>query len=292
MKQIAIGTCIPGQKALEYLPHMVDKGFERFEICFHMEFYGVEIRDLAPRVLDLIAPTGQKITALGLYCNPIQHEEHKENLKKCIDSAHLFGTDLVCTFAGALEGESVEAAMPGYKAVFGELGAYAADRGVRLAFENCPMGGAWKRNTCNIAYSPRAWDMMFEAVPLTNIGLEWEPAHAIKQLIDPLPELRRYAGKVFSVHGKDTTVDWTGIREQGISCGLDFTPDRFPGFGDTNWRDVFYILHRAGYEGDVSIEGYHDNCYRGEWEMTGQLHALHYLKWARGGEFVPTPWEA
>ena len=100
MKQIAIGTCIPGQKALEYLPHMVDKGFERFEICFHMEFYGVEIRDLAPRVLDLIAPTGQKITALGLYCNPIQHEEHKENLKKCIDSAHLFGTDLVCTFAG------------------------------------------------------------------------------------------------------------------------------------------------------------------------------------------------
>ena len=70
MKQIAIGTCIPGQKALEYLPHMVDKGFERFEICFHMEFYGVEIRDLAPRVLDLIAPTGQKITALGLYCNP------------------------------------------------------------------------------------------------------------------------------------------------------------------------------------------------------------------------------
>ena len=95
MKQIAIGTCIPGQKALEYLPHMVDKGFERFEICFHMEFYGVEIQDLAPRVLDLIAPTGQKITALGLYCNPIQYEEHKENLKKCIDSAHLFGTDLV-----------------------------------------------------------------------------------------------------------------------------------------------------------------------------------------------------
>ena len=121
------------------------------------------------------------------------------------------------------------------------------------------------------------------------VGLD---PHAIKQLIDPLPELRRYAGKVFSVHGKDTTVDWTGIREQGISCGLDFTPDRFPGFGVSNWRDVCYFLHRAGYEGDVSIEGYHDNCYRGEWEMTGQLHALHYLKWARGGEFVPTPWEA
>ena len=83
------------------------------------------------------------------------------------------------------------------------------------------------------------------------------------------------------------------VREYGVMCNSDwYAPERTVGFGDTNWRDVFYILHRAGYEGDVSIEGYHDNCYRGEWEMTGQLHALHYLKWARGGEFVPTPWEA
>ena len=61
--------------------------------------------------------------------------------------------------------------------------------------------------------------------------------------------------------------------------------------GDTKWRDVFYLLHRNGYEGDVSIEGYHDNCYNKQWEMTGQMHALNYLKWARGGEFIPTPWE-
>ena len=164
------------------------------------------------RVLDLIAPTGQKITALGLYCNPIQYEEHKANLKKCIDSAHLFGTDLVCTFAGALEGESVEAAMPGYKAVFGELGAYAADRGVRLAFENCPMGGTWKRNTCNIAYSPRAWDMMFEAVPLANIGLEWEPAHAIKQLKQIFQELRNEgASGLISTHMLDSVENYWDI---------------------------------------------------------------------------------
>ena len=156
MNQIAIGTCVPGQKALSYLPHMVDKGFERFEICFHMEYYGVDIAELAPRVLDLVAPTGQKISALGLYCNPLQFEEHKNNLKYAIDNAHRFGTDLVCTFAGALEGESVEAALPVFKEVFSELTAYAADRGVRLAFENCPMGGSWRRNTCNIAYAPRA----------------------------------------------------------------------------------------------------------------------------------------
>jgi len=66
MKQIHIGTVVPGQKALDYIPHMADKGFERFELGFHMEYYGVDLKDLAPRVLDAVAPTGQKITAVGL----------------------------------------------------------------------------------------------------------------------------------------------------------------------------------------------------------------------------------
>ena len=36
---------------------------------------------------------------------------------------------------------------------------------------------------------------------------------------------------------------------------------------------------------------YKRQVYNGELEMTGQLHALNYLKWCRGGEFTPTPWE-
>ena len=64
MNQIHIGTCVPGQHAMTYLPAMVDKGYERFQICFHMEYYGVELSELAPRVMETIAPTGQKITAL------------------------------------------------------------------------------------------------------------------------------------------------------------------------------------------------------------------------------------
>ncbi len=292
MNQIHIGTCVPGQNALTWLPHLVTKGYESFEICFHMEFYGLDLKELAPKIMDIVAPTGQPITALGLYCNPIQYEEHKENLKIAIDNAHLLGTDTVCTFAGALEGKSVDEAMPGFKKVFTELAQYAADRGVRIAFENCPMGGSWRHETCNIAHNPNAWDRMFSEVPYDNIGLEWEPAHAIKQLIDPIAELKKYGSKIFSVHGKDTTVDWDGIRHQGFDLysGKNFCPDRMPGFGDTNWRDVFTTLHQVGYTGDVTIEGYHDNVYNGDWEMTAQMHALNYLKWARGGDFQPNPW--
>lgn len=111
------------------------------------------------------------------------------------------------------------------------------------------------------------------------------------QLIDPIAQLRKWVRKVIAVHGKDCTADMAGIREDGILCGKNFLPNRMPGFGDTNWRDVFFILRQNGFEGDVNIEGYHDPVYGRDWEMTGQLHALKYLKWARGGDFVPNPWE-
>ena len=35
----------------------------------------------------------------------------------------------------------------------------------------------------------------------------------------------------------------------------------------------------------------HDPVYGGDWEMTSQLHALKYLKFCRGGDFIPNPWD-
>ena len=87
------------------------------------------------------------------------------------------------------------------------------------------------------------------------------------------------------------TIDWDAVRHGGISGAVPFVWHRMPGFGDTNWRDIISILRSNGYEDDICIEGYHDPVYRGELEMTGQLHALNYLKWCIGGEFTPTPWE-
>ena len=44
-----------------------------------------------------------------------------------------------------------------------------------------------------------------------------------------------------------------------------------------------------GFKGAIDIEGWHDPVYRGDLEMTGQVHGLNYLKWCRGGEFVTNP---
>ena len=292
MEQIKIGTCIPGQQAEQWLPGMKDKGFECFAINFHMTYGGVDLKELAPKVLSMLEGTGTYVSTVGYYCNALQNESQLHDLEYAIDNAHLFGAKTVATFAGALEGQPVDAAIPRFKVVFSELAKRAEDRGVKLAIENCPMSGDWRHPTCNIGFNPDAWELMFDAVPSDALGLEWEPAHQLIQLIDPIPQLRVWAKKIVHLHGKDTSVDWDAVRRRGIYAAKDFAPERTPGFGDTNWRDVFSILHENGYEGDVCIEGYHDPVYSGQWEMTSQLHALKYLKFCRGGDFVPNPWDA
>ncbi len=292
MKQIKIGTCIPGDKVETWLPHFIKAGFETISINFHMTLNGTDLVKLSQRVKEIIGDSGVEVTTLGLYCNPIQRESDKEALEYCLECAPLFGASTVSTFAGAYEGKPVPEAIPKFGEVFRDLTKKAADKNLNMAIENCTMGGTWDHATCNIGFNPKAWKRMFQEVPAENFGLEWEPTHQMVQLIDPVAQLREWVPKIVHMHGKDATIDWDGVRRYGVLGASEFVYHRTPGFGDTNWRDIFTILHQNGYEGDICIEGYHDPVYRDDWEMTGQLHALHYLKWCRGGDFTPNPWDA
>lgn len=292
MKQIEIGTCIPGTKVKEWLPHMVNAGFETISINFHMSLEGTDLKKLAGEVKAILSGSKTRISCLGLYCNPIQYQEHQAALEYCIDSAPLFGAEVVSTFAGAYEGRPVEDSIKKFGEVFRGLAKRAAANGLKIGIENCLMDGTWDACTCNIGFNPKAWEMMFTEVPDENLGLEWEPTHQMVQLIDPLPQLREWVHKIVHVHGKDATVDFDAVKRYGITGAAPFVSHRTPGFGDTDWRIIFSILHQAGYEGDVCIEGYHDLVYKDDWEMTAQLHGMQYLKWCRGGSFTPNPWNS
>lgn len=289
--QIRIGTCIPGWFAEKWAAPMMALGYETLSINFHMEYRDIDIARQGPRIKALADGKGVEITTLGYYCNALESEDHLRNLERAIDCAHLYGAKIVSTFAGAFEGKSVDEALPRFGVVFRELARRAEDRGVRLAIENCPMGGTWDRATCNIGFNPRAWERMFDEVKSDALGLEWEPAHQMIQLIDPIAQLRKWVKKVYHLHGKDATIDRRAIEDYGVLCDTDrYAPERTPGFGDCDWRDIISILRIGGYAGDICVEGYHDPIYRDDWEMTAQKHALGYLKWCRGGEFTPNPW--
>jgi len=290
MKQIKIGTCVPGTQIKDWMPTLKANGFETIQLYFNNYIEEKNFDELAKRLKESIGDSGIQIAGIGFYCNPIQSEEQRKDLEYCIDHAHLFGTNLVSTFAGAYEGKSVDEAMPKFKEIFGELTKRAADKGLKIAIENCPMHGDWYHTTYNIGFNPKAWEMMFNEVPADNLGLEWEPTHQMVQMIDPIAQLKKWAPKIFHLHGKDATVDWDAIKTFGVMSSEEYIYHRTPGFGDCNWRDIISILHMNDYSGSIDIEGFHDPVYKDDWEMTGQIHGLKYLKWCRGGDFTPNPW--
>ncbi len=149
---------------------------------------------------------------------------------------------------------------------------------MRIGIENAHMYGNWYNATCNIGFCPRAWEIMFNEVQSRCLGLEWEPSHQAEQLIDPLKQLGEWMPKIFHVHGKDAHVDYGHIKKYGAWFGESYCVHRFPGMGDTDWEKIINILEHEGYEGDITVEGYHDPVYCGDKEADGQRMALVYLR--------------
>jgi sugar phosphate isomerase/epimerase len=211
---IRIGTLVSGNgpDPARYIRQILPYGFESFSITFWQTLGGVDLKRLAGEVLEAIGGANAVISAIGIFGNPLEtsaiDEETLKGWETLIDAARDFNADIVSGFTGRLRGKPIDASIPRYAEVFGDLSKRAADRGVRIAFENCDMGGTWHSGDWNIAHDPVCWELMYDALPADNVGLEWEPCHQRVSLIDPMPQLREWVGKIFHVHGKDCTIHW------------------------------------------------------------------------------------
>jgi sugar phosphate isomerase/epimerase len=307
-EDIRIGTLVNcGMDSPEYIRQIQRHGFESYSLTFWQTSDGVEWDRLANETKAAAAEGGAVISSLAVFGNPLETGEMDLQTVKAwedaIDNAPKFGADIVGGFAGRLRNRPIHESMPRFKEVFGELARRAQDNGVRIAFENCDMGGTWQTGDWNIAHNPTAWEMMFNEVPMENMGLEWEPCHQLVSLIDPMPQLQDWVDKIFHVHGKDATIHWHQIRKYGIHTSFHedvaieggvqpvkpFAYHRTPGFGDSDWAAIISELRLGGFKGSIDIEGWHDPVYNGKLEMTGQVHALNYLKRCRGGDFIENP---
>lgn len=293
-QDLRIGTLVSGgANTGNYIRQIIGHGFESFSLTFWQTLGNTDLRKLADEVKDAIGERDVTISSLAIFGNPLESgEKDIQTLKgweTLIDNAHLFGTDIVAGFSGRLRDKKIDDSIPRFKEVFAPLAKRAADKGVRLAFENCSMNGTWQRGDWNIAHNPDAWSLMFDAVPDANVGLEWEPCHQLVALIDPLPQLAQWTPRIFHVHGKDATVLHHVVRTKGVFGKDTFAFHRTPGFGDSNWTQIITELRRHGFKGSIDIEGWHDPVYRQDLEMTGQVHALNYLKACRGGPYAANP---
>jgi sugar phosphate isomerase/epimerase len=225
-----------------------------------------------------------ELSSIGFYPNHFDPDEpgNRDHFIGLMKLGQQLGVDTIGTFTGREPEKSIDENLPRVKEYWTEMTKVAADLGMRIAFENCPMFHSHPFRGTNIAFTPDAWEKIFDAVPADNLGLEWDPSHLICLLIEPVPTIHRFKDKLFHVHAKDAEVCWPVVRENGI-LDPQAVRHRMPGLGQVNWREVISAVIEAGYRGNLDIEGAHDPIYGGALEEAGLKIGLQTLR-----QYVPT----
>lgn len=221
---------------------------------------------------------GLRLSAIAAwYRNPLDPRQTgpaRAAFLRALEVAAFLGVRTVAGFSGAVVETVVdergghpvyqpfENYLPQMLAFWEPLAQAAAERGLRIAFENCPQG-RHRLPVMNYNWmgQPALWERFFDATRCPNLGLEWDPSHLVCQLIDPVKNLRKFASRVFHVHAKDAWINRPLLEQYGI-CHPGVSEHRFPGLGQVDWREIMRVLTASGYDSDLTIEGFHDPVYR------------------------------
>jgi sugar phosphate isomerase/epimerase len=231
-------------------------------------------KDEAQRIHAIARGHGVSISALGYYPNPLtplpeESAAAVEHIRKVILAAETLGLRNVNTFVGRDWSKSVDDNWPRFLATWRPLVKFAAEHGVKIGIENCPMlfsSDEWPGGK-NLAHSPAVWRRMFDDIPDENFGLNYDPSHLIWQHMDYLRPMREFAGRLFHVHAKDARIDREKLDEVGIlSHPSKYHTPKLPGMGDVDWGKFFSVLTDVGYQGPVCVE-VEDRAYEGTLEL-------------------------
>lgn len=214
---------------------------------------------------------GMQISSLGYYPNPLHPDlEHRQqvidHLQKVIVAAEMLNVPIVGTFVGRNKDLTLEQNLAEFAKVWPPIVKFAADHGIKIAIENCPMifsNDEWPGGN-NLAISPHVWRKMWEIIPDANFGLNLDPSHLIWQMIDYERVVYDFADRIFHVHAKDMRIDREQLYQRGImSIGMGWQIPRLPGLGEVNWAKFLGALYAVGYDYVCSIE-HEDRAFEGE----------------------------
>ena len=205
---------------------------------------------------------GLEISSLAYYPNNLHHDDsHREqvnaHLRKVIDAAQALGVGIVGTFVGNDKDRPLPENLERFREIWPPLVAYAGDRGVKIAIENCPMifsYDEWPGGN-NLAWSPAIWDEMFSAIAADNFGLNLDPSHLIWLQIDYERAVYDFADRIFHAHAKDLEIRREGLYRHGtFSSGIGWQVPRLPGLGEVDWGRYVAALYAVGYDHVLSVE--------------------------------------
>ncbi len=257
-------------------------GLESFSLSFWESLGGRDVEALAG---EMFARFGLRPSCLSVYGNPLAEGEggarFRSDLERLMECAPRLGCRLVSTFAGRVPGASVPDSMERFRGIFAPLCERAAALGVSIAFENCRFGDTWKSGKWNIAMNPDAWELIFAALPGAPIGLEWEPAHQILALADPLVQLGEWLPRILHIHAKDARVDRDLLASRGMVGPRKIGEERLAGEGEADWKKIMTMLIEAEWRGSVDVEIGATPGWGGDRSFEGISRAIANLRRAR-----------
>jgi sugar phosphate isomerase/epimerase len=214
------------------------------------------------KIQQLSESNGVSISGLGYYPNPLTPDKEESavavaHLKKVILAAKALGLPVVSSFVGRDWTKSVDDNWPRFQATWSDIIKFSEGQGISIAIENCPMlftRDEWPGGK-NLAHSPALWRRMFETIPSSSFGLNYDPSHLVWQMMDYVKPLYDFKDRIFRIHLKDARVDRFRLNEVGIMAHpLEYHSPKLPGLGEVDWGHFIGALGDIRYDGPVCVE--------------------------------------
>ena len=225
-----------------------------------------------------LADHGFSISALSCHGNPLHPDRERakhdqEVSRKTIELAQKLSVPMVIDFSGC-PGDSPAAKQPNWvtcpwppeyldvlKWQWDEVvapywkkhGAFAAERGVKIAIEMHPGF---------VVYNPETM-LRLRSIAGPAVGCNYDPSHMFWQGIDPIAAVRVLGDAIFHVHAKDTQIYTANLPRTGVLDTKSYTDERNRawifrtcgyGHGAEWWREFVSTLRMFGYDYVLSIE--------------------------------------
>jgi sugar phosphate isomerase/epimerase len=228
--------------------------------------------------MNAITSRGLILSALSIHNNPLHPDpdvarQADDELRRTIELAELLGVPVVNGFSGLpagapgdrmpnwvtcpwppeflemLDYQWNEVAIP----YWNQMEQFAADHGVRIAFEMHPG---------MLVYNVETLLRLRDATG-PSLGCNFDPSHLWWNGVDAVAAIRKLGDAIFHVHGKDCYVDQLNIAVNGCNDHkpYDQIADRAwtfrsigYGHGTQTWKDIVSALRLVGYDYVISIE--------------------------------------
>ena len=275
MKLGLVSAILDGSQFEELIDTVSEMGFSCVEVaCWPQgkaerryagvsHFDGAQLDDAkAAYIQDYCRQKNVEISSLAFYPNTMDGDLEKRthniaHLKKVIEASARLGVNMVTTFIGRDQTKSVEENIELFREIWPDIIAYAAERKVKIAIENCPMlfgRDQWPGGQ-NLMTTPAIWRKLFAIIDSPYFGINYDPSHFIWQQMDYIRPIYEFRDKIFHVHFKDIKLHRDKLNDCGIMAyPLDYMSPKLPGYGDVNWGQYVSALTDIGYDGCACIE--------------------------------------